>query len=493
MPDDHGRPDAALPDWRELFDASPFGTLIFTPDLILLGCNAAHARTSGMASDALRGRFMFDVFPKNPDEGGPDTEETIRASVARVIETGAADEPPIQKHDLPREGGGFEPRYWRIIHSPVLRGSEVVAIRQDSWDVTAAVRESERQETLRRVAGKLAGIAFWELDVATDRILHSPEFDTLFGFPAEDGTGVERPFRSYAERFHEDDRATIEAAVADLMHEEIGAVRQFEYRIVRPDGEVRHALVRGEAALGRDGRRVLTGITLDVTDLHAQEARLAALLEEKQALLEEVNHRVKNSLQLVSSILKLEARRAAPGEGERLASAAARVQSVASVHASLYHQEDVRAVDMRAHLRELCAHLAASMGADARGIAMGVDVAEVSLPVTQAIPLSLIVNELVTNAFKYAFPEEVPVGARVDVSLRALPGGGHVLVVCDNGGGDGTPGPSGASLSDGTGAAPSAPAGGLGTQLITTLARQIGGDATEERNDGWSTRIEFGR
>jgi PAS domain S-box-containing protein len=483
---------AVLPDWRAMLDASPVASLFFTPDLVLLHCNAAHTRNSGVSPEALRGRYMFDVWPKNPAEDGPDTEDTIRASVARCLETGASDEPPIQKHDLPRAGGGFDPRYWRIVHSPVVQNGATVAIRQDSWDVTAAVLELERQETLQRVAGQLAGIAFWELDVAADRIVHTPEFDVLFGFPPDDATGKERPFSTYAQRFHEDDRQMIDEAIEGLLREGQGGVRQFAYRVVRPDGEIRNALVRGEVSRDNRGRTVLTGITFDVTELHAKEERLAALVAEKEALLGEVNHRVKNSLQLVSAILSMEARRAGPSEGTRLRSAAARVQSVAAVHASLYHGRDVGRIEMGAHLRGFCERLADSLGAEARGIEIVVDAAETVLSSDKGIPVSLIVNELVTNAFKHAAFDPARRPARVSVTLSHEEGGQIVLSVSDTGSSHGTESVVGESVAiEGRPGTQNASAGGLGSKLIDALVRQIGGRLVQERENGWSTRIEF--
>ena len=482
-----------MPEWEDLFDASPFGTLVFTSDLTLLACNAAHTRSSGVPSAHLKGRYMFDVWPKNPNETGPDTEETIRASVARVMTTLRPDEPPIQKHDLPRPDGSFEPRYWRIMHSPVMRDGRVTAIRQDCWDVTASVLEAERQTALQRVAGTLAGVAFWEFDPSTDRVTCTPEMDVLFGFPTEDLTGDGRRFSTYFARIHEDDAPSIETAISELMAEGLGAVRQLEFRVIRPDGEVRQGLVRGEVVDGSERRPVITGITLDMTDLHAKEERLAALLDEKETLLGEVNHRVKNSLQLVGAILSLEARRASESQAARLRSAVSRVQSVAAVHSSLYHGRNVHSVEMGAHLRQFCAHLAESLGAAARGIALSVDANEVPLPAAKAVPVSLIVNELVTNAFKYAFPEEAPEGASVSVTLESDAEGTYALTVADNGGEVGTAGGlDDSSDKDGSTEPEQTTGSGLGGHLIATLGRQIGGHIVQERNGGWITRIEFG-
>ena len=475
-------------DFRALFDAAPFATLLLTPDLVVIDGNAAHARLTGVSAEALRSRHLFDAFPKNPDQGGPDTEAVIRASVARVLATRAPDEPPVQRHDLARPDNGFEPRYWRMIHSPVLRGGAVIAIRQDAWDVTEAVRTAERQQALQRIAGTISGIAFWEHDPETGIMVRTPELDAIFGFPppdpaGDDGATVGTPgnITPFMARVHPDDAARLVEGTAEMLAAGPGAVRSLEYRITRTDGAERRVAVRGEVGRGADGRVVIVGTTLDVTDLHANEARLETLLAEKEVLLGEVNHRVKNSLQLVGAILALEARGAAPAERARLDSAVKRVQAVAAVHASLYHDDDVRTVEFGAHLRDVCARLAESLGAPERGIALVVAAAPVTLRAEVAVPLALIVNELVTNAFKYAFPEAVPAGARVDVSLRQR---NHevVLQVADNGGEGGTESGGGASSQQGS---------GLGSKLISILSRQIGATVTLERDAGWSTKIAF--
>jgi PAS domain S-box-containing protein len=492
MATDNDDPVVPSFDWRAAFDASPIASLIFTPDLVLLHCNRAHAAASGVPAEQLRGRFMFDVFPKNPEADGPDTEAVIRGSVRRAMSTGATDEPPVQQHDLPRSDGGFERRYWRIVHTPVVQDGVVTAIRQDSWDVTGSVLADARHRSLQRVAGTLAGVAFWELDVEADRISGTPALDLLFGFPAGEGLLRDRPFSSYAARFHPEDRPMVERAVAELMAEGPGAVREIGYRVVRPDGAVRHARVRGETVVTDGGRRVLTGITFDVTDLHAKESRLATLLDEKEALLGEVSHRVKNSLQLVSAIISLEARRAGPGEGARLRSTASRVQSVASVHAMLYQGGDVANVDMGAHLRVFCARLADGFGAAARGISLVVEADEVPISADCAVPPALIVNELVANAFAHA-AFGPGAGGRVTVTLGRAPSGRVVLTVSDTG--RAASGDPASQSGPGFGIRGSTIRGttdaGLGSRLIEALVRQIGGSHSLERDLGWKTRIEF--
>lgn len=488
---------SSRPDLAPFFDASPFATLLFTPDLILIDSNAAHARLSGILSERLRGRPMFEVFPKNEAaiaDGAPDTEAIIRASVARTIETGAPDETPVQRHDLPREDETFDRRYWRMIHSPVRDGDRVVAIRQDAWDVTESELRTERQAALQRIAGTVSGIAFWQQDVTTNKMLRTPELDAIYGLPAITPDAAAKPVDGaiYQERVPVEDQKKIAATIADLIAAGAGAVRQVEHRVRRPDGNERTVAVRCELTQSDADRPMIVGTSLDVTDLHANERRLEALLAEKEVLLDEVNHRVKNSLQLVSSILSLEGRAAPEGERARLASASARVRAVADVHASFYHDDDVRSIEFGSHLRAFCERLADSLGADAQGIELSVQAEAISLSAERAVPLSLIVNELVTNAFKYAFPDRTA-GSGAGLSRVEVWFGRHDpsrlrLVVTDNGRGSGTEPSAGASFHN---TVVVASGSGLGTKLISTLVRQIGGEMSVETGTGWTTTITF--
>ena len=462
---------------------------------MILEGNATHTRMAGVPREAMVGRFIFDVFPSNPEAGEADTEAVIRASVARVVETRAADEVPLQRHDLPLPHGGFEHRWWRMIHSPVIEGGRVTAIRQDAWDVTAQVQREQRAEALQRAATAISNMAFWEFDPATDRFTRSPELDGVFGFAPEEAGPLATPFFA---RLHPDDLEPVREVFADLMAGSIDTTAETELRAVRPDGTTLHMLLRAQPAIGRDGRRTLIGTTLDVTELRRHERELAAALDDKDVLLAEVNHRVKNSLQLVSSILAIGARTETdPSTRAKLTAAAERVRAVAAVHSTLYHSDDVRTVDLGAHLRAFLAQIADGAGLEERDIHLVVDVCDATVPTEKAVPISLIVNELVTNALKYAFPgrddgladESSP--ARDDrptitVSLTRHPDATLALTIADNG--------VGGTISDAAASSERArPDGaeGLGSRLVPSLAAQIGAELEQSHDQGWSTRITF--
>ena len=214
-----------------------------------------------------------------------------------------------------------------------------------------------------------------------------------------------------------------------------------------------------EGVVLRQGRRI--------AELTAEREALARALEQKDVLVREVDHRVKNSLQIVASVMRLQGRSVAdPQARAAFEDTYARVMSVARVHDSLQQSEDVESVDLGETLRRLCGDLAAGMAAAVRRLDVS---AEPGLMVASrtAVALSLIASELVTNALKYAYAPDEP--GRVEVSVTGRPAGGVDLRVCDFG--KGLP-PDWADRPQG---------GGLGMRLIRAMLERIG--ATLEVTD----------
>jgi PAS domain S-box-containing protein len=269
----------------------------------------------------------------------------------------------------------------------------------------------------------------------------------------------------WSPQFHPDDQ---ERAWARWRHSlETGEPYEIEYRLRAADGSYRWTL--GRALPVRDpetgGITRWYGTCTEIEELVTARTALADALEVKDALLHEVNHRVKNSLQLVSSLLTLQASRAPdPSLRAALAEARARIGVVARLHQRLYQGGTHGRVELVGFLRELCADAAAALGAgDGRRVRFAfeapADIREVFLPIDRAVPLALVVSELLTNALKYAFPPDHP-GGTVRVALWAPAGGALAVLVEDDG--IGLP----------EGFAPAASAG-VGMRVVTTLARQL--------------------
>ncbi|WPB58994.1 AAA family ATPase [Xylophilus sp. GOD-11R] len=202
-----------------------------------------------------------------------------------------------------------------------------------------------------------------------------------------------------------------------------------------------------------------------------------ATLEEKESLLQEVHHRVKNNLQLISSLLSLQASRIAdPKVVELFTESRNRVRSMALVHENLYRAGNFARVPMAQHLQNLCGQLARAYGAHERGVRLRATVDDIHLSLDRAVSCGLIVNELVSNALKHAFSDRS--AGEVQVALRAAPDGRHALTVSD----DGVGLPAHIDW---------ARAGSLGLQLVDDLAQQLHGEVDARRGQGTTFVITF--
>ncbi|ADL58222.1 PAS domain S-box protein [Methanothermobacter marburgensis] len=230
---------------------------------------------------------------------------------------------------------------------------------------------------------------------------------------------------------------------------------------------------RGERWLEVYIYRLSTGevviIYCDITLRKEYEERLRSSLREKEALLREVHHRVKNNFQIISSLINLqlsEIQDPAP-----LLDLQSRVQSMALVHELLYESEDITSIDMRRYIERLTSSILDSY--HAAGIELNVSAKDVTLPIETAVPLGLIINELITNSVKYAFSE----GGEITVELESE-GDDFILTISDNG--VGFPPDFVLEESD-----------SLGLKLVSGLVDQLDGDLEVDMEDGTQFRVRF--
>jgi PAS domain S-box-containing protein len=214
----------------------------------------------------------------------------------------------------------------------------------------------------------------------------------------------------------------------------------------------------------------------DITERKRAEERIRASLEEKEVLLKEVHHRVKNNLQVISSLLYLQGRYTGDEQTlEMLRDSRDRVRSMALAHERLYQSPDVAKIDFAAYIRSLVTHLFSSYRLRSGGIALELGIDDVSLGLDTAIPCGLIVNELVSNALKHAFPEGTEGRVRIDVQLE---NGRFILSVSD----DGLGFPADLDFRN---------TESLGLQLVIMLVEQLEGEIELDNKGGTTFRIAF--
>jgi two-component sensor histidine kinase/sensor domain CHASE-containing protein len=212
----------------------------------------------------------------------------------------------------------------------------------------------------------------------------------------------------------------------------------------------------------------------EVTDLkQAEEAR------RKEILLKEIHHRVKNNLQVISSLLALQATATKdPHTRALLQESRNRVHSMALIHEKLYLSADERGVSFDTYVRDLAAHLRHSYAGNSEAVTMEIDMEEITLDMDVLVPCGLIINELLSNALKYAFPEDRT--GTINVTMRADGTRSLVLSVSDNGIGL----PADVDVS-----APRS----LGLRIVNTLVSQLHGTLAVGAGPGASFTLTFPR
>jgi PAS domain S-box-containing protein len=347
--------------------------------------------------------------------------------------------------------------------------------RLDQLDRTR--RHGERVLAQREALSQHAPVGIFETDRKGHCTYVNARYCTLTGLLPEEAHGL-----GWVRALHPDDRerVTREWALA------LQAGREYtgECRYQRPDGSVVYAVATAVERHDADGQPTgYLGTVFDITERrNAEQEKQAAAqaiqrsLHEKEILLREVHHRVKNNLQVISSLLNLQMRAVSDASARgALAESRDRVHSIALVHQKLYQSQSFAEIDFSDYVDGILQNLVHAH-APAQQIAVGVAGEPVRLPLDLAVPCALIVNELVTNALKHAFPDG-RVGV-VDVRLAREPGGRVCLEVRDDG--VGLP-------ADLDGAA----AQSLGLELVKMLADQIDAALTIERTAGTRFALRF--
>ena len=343
---------------------------------------------------------------------------------------------------------------------------DVTTRRQDE----SAIRESRNR--LDSILNSISEVVY-SASLTGDEILFiSDHAHTLYGRPTHDFIAVPNLWLSM---IHADDRDAVDACIQTL--NETGKF-EAEYRIIRPDGGQRWVRDRGQFVRDNAGTPIrLDGVISDITESREIEEQVRASLREKEALLKEIHHRVKNNLQIVSSLLNLQIEKVSdPLTLEALRESQNRVRSMALVHETLYRFGNLGRIDLAEYMSALCSHLFRSFGVDPSIVQLTLNVVNASLDLERAIPLGLITNELVSNALKYAFPHGRSGVIRVEFEIATA--ASYKLVVAD----DGIGLPDSFDLNQ---------LRSLGLQLTRDLAQQLAGSLTITHGPGTAFHFSF--
>jgi two-component sensor histidine kinase len=218
------------------------------------------------------------------------------------------------------------------------------------------------------------------------------------------------------------------------------------------------------------------GVLFDITARKQAEEQLRTSLHEKEMLLKEIHHRVKNNMQVISSLLNLQSGYISDAQAlEIFQDSQNRVRSMALIHEKLYRSKNLAEIDLGEYVNDLVTHLFRSYKADGKGITLKVQAEDVHLGIDMAVPCGLIINELISNALKHAFPN----GRQGEILVELQKNQQQVsLHVSDNGIGF----PADLDFQN---------TGSLGLQLVNTLVGQLDGTIELQNGSGTAFKISF--
>ncbi len=413
--------------------------------------SAGAERIKGYTATEIIGQHYRRFFdPADARDGEPERQLARAASTGQLNAEG-------WRH---RKDGS---RFWAAISLTPVRDAQ--GLPQGYVKVTRDLTERQKEQDLIRRVAELSPSAMLLIDEAGHIVFANAQTETMFGYQRAEligqGHGLLMP-----EPLQQDPGGLRQFFMATAESRPAGESRDFRAR--RKDGTAFDVEIGLSTFDTEDGRAALAAI-VDVTERRKQQQHLEHALEEKETLLKEVYHRVKNNLQVVQSLLGLQ-RRSMPEGAARTAidESVQRVRAIALVHEKLYQSGSLASVALPEYALDLLKQIGEAAGASQRGIVLRGEIAAVQTGLDSAIPFGLLIAELVGNALKHGFPQMAPGEIRVVLEPHEQ---GALLTVSDNGVG----------LKESFDlAAPRT----MGLQLAANLARQLGGELKASSSQG---------
>ncbi len=334
-----------------------------------------------------------------------------------------------------------------------------------------AKKAFDRLRTWIDQAEKLADLGAWEHDIKDDELFWSDETYRILGFDPKE---VEPSYEILMKRIHPDDRERVNQAFSESL--ENRAPYNLTYRLELPDGKLKYVEAQARHFYSEAGDPVLTiGTNQNVTKRELEKQKIEESLEEKQVLLGEIHHRLKNNLAVVAGMLQLQwLQEDDPDVVKSLQESTNRIKAVAGIHQQLYQSGNFANVALGENIKNLASDLISTMETNTK-IELKSECDTVYLDMAQTLPCTLIANEVVTNAVKHAFEgrEKGRITIRLDKDNSTIR-----LRINDNG--VGLP----ADFEDRKGS--------LGMNLINTLTNQLEGNYKfESSEEGTTFTLEF--
>lgn len=430
----------------------------------LLYANPAFEKLTGYSIEELSGIGVFHLFPEN-------SEATNQLKGVLDGQSSQANwETELTTKDAGKRWVAVTLFPIRNLPTPVFLGT-----------VSDLTNHKQREEALRQSELRYKTVFEMAPDIIYIYDADGPVIDQneaaywMFGLSREEAVGKTGIMTQLAE---EDRSGFAQIREDTLKHGEWRG----EMRVLRDSGgRSKEFFIMDSHVKVADigGQKVVIAIARDITERKNMEEQLRQALLEKETLLREIHHRVKNNMQIISTLLKLQMRNADDEQTRAMfRESQNRILSMAMIHEKLYQSEGLHRIDLKDYIDDMAREVFTSFGDLSAGIHLTTEIDEIALGLDTAIPCGLIIIELLSNALKYAF--QPPEGrGEIFIGLRCENRGWFGLTVSDSGVGL----PADLEINN---------LKSLGLRLVSDLARyQLDGDMSIAREQGTSIYVRF--
>lgn len=443
-------------------DENPLAMVKFDRNLRVIEWSKRAEEKLGYTVEEVKGKNPFDIslFPK-------DEHQVIFDHIGKIIQNGTR-ETKFETIALHKEGN----QIYVKVHASVLKGEDnklrtLVTFIEN-------ITPEKRIEQLFQTTEHMAKMGGWEYNPHSNELYWTDQVYRIYELPLEEEVSVEKVL----DYFLPEDKKRVN----ELLESAINEHRSYdsEFRIKTDKGNIKWVRAMGHPVL-RNGKLLkVVGIFADIDNEKAKREELKRRAEEKEVLLAEIHHRVKNNLAIISGLLELKSMEI---DNEKLSDvmrqSQLRIQSMAMIHEALYEADDFSNLQFATFIKDLLGVIEDAHGYRDKEIEITLNCNDtIELNVNQAIPCGLIINELVTNSLKHAFIDknEGSIEVTVDESSESL----VQLVVTDNGKGLPEEFINGQTST-------------LGATLLRQLTTQLEGELDIQNKDGAFVKLTFAK